>query len=96
MALGDFEICLTGNRVALLVEDLYQEMEVWYPIYRLLEECIDQKAVVGVSADYLDAEVVVTATWQLSGSLMICPFSVGRSLTLFKSRLDTMLRHRLY
>lgn len=26
---------LTGKKVAVLVEDLYQEMEVWYPIYRL-------------------------------------------------------------
>ena len=28
---------LAGKRVALLVEDLYQEMEVWYPLYRLRE-----------------------------------------------------------
>jgi protease I len=28
---------LQGKRVAVLVEQLYQEMEVWYPIYRLRE-----------------------------------------------------------
>jgi protease I len=28
---------LQGKRVAILVEDLYQEMEVWYPLYRLRE-----------------------------------------------------------
>lgn len=28
---------LTGKRVAVLVEQLYQEMEVWYPVYRLRE-----------------------------------------------------------
>ncbi len=29
---------LTGKRVAILVEDLYQDQEVWYPFYRLKEE----------------------------------------------------------
>ncbi len=28
---------LTGKNIAILVEDLYQEMEVWYPLYRLRE-----------------------------------------------------------
>ena len=28
---------LTGKRVAILVEDLYQDQEVWYPYYRLIE-----------------------------------------------------------
>lgn len=28
---------LTGKRAAVLVEQQYQEMEVWYPIYRLRE-----------------------------------------------------------
>ena len=28
---------LTGIRVAILVEDLYQDQEVWYPYYRLRE-----------------------------------------------------------
>ena len=28
---------LKGKTVAVLVEDLYQDMEVWYPIYRLRE-----------------------------------------------------------
>lgn len=29
---------LTGKRIAVLVENLYQEMELWYPVYRLREE----------------------------------------------------------
>ncbi len=29
---------LTGKRVALLVENHYQDQEVWYPFYRLKEE----------------------------------------------------------
>ncbi|MBI3272458.1 MAG: type 1 glutamine amidotransferase [Planctomycetes bacterium] len=28
---------LTGKKVAVLVEDLYQDQEVWYPVYRLRE-----------------------------------------------------------
>jgi protease I len=28
---------LTGKRVAVLVEQQYQEMELWYPVYRLRE-----------------------------------------------------------
>ncbi len=28
---------LTGKRAAILVENMYQEMEVWYPLYRLRE-----------------------------------------------------------
>ena len=28
---------LKGKTVAILVEDLYQELEVWYPLYRLRE-----------------------------------------------------------
>ena len=31
----------TGKRVAVLVEQQYQEMEVWYPVYRLREaKCV--------------------------------------------------------
>jgi protease I len=29
---------LKGKRIAILVEQLYQEMEVWYPYYRMKEE----------------------------------------------------------
>ena len=28
---------LQGKRIAILIEDLYQDQEVWYPYYRLLE-----------------------------------------------------------
>ena len=29
---------LKGKRIAILAEDLYQEMEIWYPLYRMREE----------------------------------------------------------
>jgi protease I len=32
---------LSGKRVAVLVENLYQELEVWYPYYRLKEAGAD-------------------------------------------------------
>jgi len=33
----DAGVCLCGRKVAVLVADLYQEVEVWYPYYRLRE-----------------------------------------------------------
>jgi protease I len=32
---------LKGKRVAMLVDQLYQEMEVWYPLYRLQEAGVE-------------------------------------------------------
>ncbi len=36
---------LTGKRVAILAENLYQEMELWVPYYRLKEEGAEVKVV---------------------------------------------------
>lgn len=36
---------LAGKRVAILAENLYQEMELWVPYYRLKEEGADVKVV---------------------------------------------------
>ena len=40
---------LTGTRAAVLVEQQYQEMEVWYPIYRLRDGETDSKSVAWVA-----------------------------------------------
>lgn len=32
---------LKGKRIAIIAEDLYEEMELWAPYYRLLEEGVD-------------------------------------------------------
>ena len=42
-----------STRVALLVEDLYQDLEVWYPLYRLREAGIEVLIVgTGTKAEY--------------------------------------------
>jgi protease I len=44
---------LKGKRAAVLVENLYQEMEVWVPLYRLREEGCEVKVVgTGSAATY--------------------------------------------
>lgn len=44
---------LSGTRVALLIEDDYQEMEAWYPYYRLSEEGADVTVVgSGTKSEY--------------------------------------------
>ncbi len=36
---------LTGKRIAILAENLYQEMELWYPYYRMKEEGAEVKVI---------------------------------------------------
>jgi protease I len=36
---------LTGKKVAILVEDLYEDTELWYPYYRLLEAGAEVKII---------------------------------------------------
>ena len=43
---------LQGKRIAILVEDLYQEQEVWYPYYRLKEAGADVLFVGTGKAEY--------------------------------------------
>jgi protease I len=42
---------LTGKRVIVLVENLYQELEVWYPLLRLREEGAETLTVGSGSSD---------------------------------------------
>ena len=36
---------MAGKKIAILVEDLYEDMELWYPYYRLLEAGADVKII---------------------------------------------------
>ena len=36
---------LAGKRIAILAENMYQEMELWVPYYRLKEEGAEVKVV---------------------------------------------------
>mgnify|MGYP000219584506 CR=1 FL=1 len=48
---------LQGKRVAIFADNLYQEMELWYPLYRLLEA--------GAKIDVIAAEADKTYTSKL-------------------------------
>ena len=36
---------LKGKRIAILAEDMYEELELWYPYYRLVEEGAEVKII---------------------------------------------------
>jgi len=36
---------LKGKRIAILAEDMYDELELWYPYYRLVEEGAEVKII---------------------------------------------------
>lgn len=36
---------LKGKRIAILAEDMYEELELWYPYYRLVEEGAEVKVI---------------------------------------------------
>jgi len=42
---------LTGKRVAILAENNYQELELWYPLLRLREEGAEVKVIGTGNAD---------------------------------------------
>jgi protease I len=39
------DMTLAGKRIAILAENMYQEMELWVPYYRLREEGAEVKVV---------------------------------------------------
>ncbi len=49
---------LQGKRIAILAENLYQEMELWVPYYRFKEEGAADD-MVNAGARFVDQEVVV-------------------------------------
>ena len=57
---------LTGKKVAILVDNVYQEMEVWYPLYRLREA--------GVTVVTVGAKAGATYTSKL-GYPVVCEMS---------------------
>jgi len=57
---------LTEKRVAVLVADLYQELEFWYPYYRLIEEGA-QVVAVGPEAREYKSKLGYPAKADLSG-----------------------------
>lgn len=58
---------LKGKRVALLAEEIYEDLELWYPYYRLLEEGADV-TIVGPKATTYRSKHGYPATAELAAS----------------------------
>ncbi len=43
---------LKGKRIAILAEDMYEELELWYPYYRLVEEGAEVKIIGPETKEY--------------------------------------------
>lgn len=43
---------LKGKRIAILTEDMYEELELWYPYYRLVEEGAEVKIIGPEAKEY--------------------------------------------
>ena len=43
---------LKGKRIAILAEDMYEELELWYPYYRLVEEEAEVKIIGPETKEY--------------------------------------------
>jgi len=43
---------LAGKRIAILAEDMYEELELWYPYYRLVEEGAEVKVIGPETKEY--------------------------------------------
>jgi len=58
---------LKGKKIAILVEDFYNELELWYPYYRLLEEGAEVK-LVGPTAKIYESKHGLPAEADLSAA----------------------------
>ena len=58
---------LKGKKIAILVEDFYNELELWYPYYRLLEEGAEVK-LVGPAAKVYESKHGLPAKADLSAA----------------------------
>jgi protease I len=59
---------LQGTRVAILVEQLYQEMELWYPLYRLREAGAETVLVAPKGGQKYESKHGYPATSQLASA----------------------------